>query len=67
MALEEKDKAQLPPLLVASIAVVLTALFVLNIVADIFVKGYNGYPTTSLLGLLIGSLVGVGRYFGFRR
>lgn len=53
---------QLPPSLVIGISVVLTGLFVLNIVADIFVKGYSGYPTTALLGVLVGSVLGIERY-----
>lgn len=58
---------QLPPALIVGISIVLTGLFVLNIVADIFVKGYSGYPTTALLGILVGSVLGIERFLRIGR
>ena len=53
---------QLPPVLIAVIISVLTVLFVFNVVADVLSEAYNGYPTTALLGLLVGSGIGIDRY-----
>lgn len=58
---------QLPAALIIGISIVLTGLFVLNIVADIFVKGYSGYPTTALLGILVGSVLGIERFLRIGR
>lgn len=57
-----KSTSTLPPAVFVGISIVCTGLFVVNIIADIFVAGYNGYPTTALLGLLVGSVLGVERF-----
>lgn len=57
----------LPPWLLILISIVLTGLFVVNIIADIFVKGYSGYPTTALLGILVGSVLGIERFLRIGR
>lgn len=42
--------------------VVLLALLVFNIASDVLVKGYEGYPTTLMLGTLLGGALGIHRY-----
>lgn len=59
---ERPSGPTLPPRLVAVIATVLVGLFVFNVVADVVVKDYEGYPTTLLLGTIIGGLLGIHRY-----
>jgi hypothetical protein len=53
---------QLPRSLTAVIVGALTAGLLGNIAADIFVKSYQGYPTTVLLVGLVGGALGVDRW-----
>lgn len=52
----------LPRFVVVALAILIGALFALNIVADIFVPGYSGYPTTMLLAGLLGGVLGIDRW-----
>lgn len=51
----------LPKALVAAIVALITVLFAANVIADIFVAGYSGYPTTMLLAGLVGGALGIDR------
>lgn len=59
---EPRQGGLLPAWLTVLITLVLTVLFAFNVAADVTVKGYSGYPTTALIGALIGSILGIDRY-----
>jgi len=52
----------LPRPLVVGIACVIAGLLVYNIVADVSVDGYDGYPTTLMLGGILGGILGIHRF-----
>lgn len=54
----------LPSWLVSLIALVILGLLVYNIIADIRLPTYEGYPVTLLLAGFLGGLVGVRRFMG---
>lgn len=58
------DRTNLPRYLVILIAIVVLGLLVYNIISDIRVDGYEGYPTTLMLGGLLGGLLGIHRFMG---
>lgn len=51
----------LPPVIVAIIAIVLTALLAFNVWADSRSEEYDGYLTTLLLGGIIAGLLNIAR------
>lgn len=53
--------SELPAGLIAAVVALIALLFAVNVVADIVVRGYGGYPTTMLLAGLLGGALGVDR------
>lgn len=56
----------LGPRIVATIAVVVLALLVYNVISDVTVSGYDGYPTTLMLGGILGGMLGFRNYLNRR-
>jgi hypothetical protein len=59
---QKNSGSSLPPRIVTTIACVVLGLLVYNIIADVTVSGYDGYPTTLMLGGLLGGMLGFRNY-----
>lgn len=59
-----KKDNNLPGWLISLIALVILGLLVYNIIADIRLPDYEGYPVTLLLAGFLGGLVGIRRFMG---
>lgn len=58
------SNSNLPSWIISIIALVILALLVYNIIADIRLTTYEGYPVTLLLAGFLGGLVGIRRFMG---
>jgi hypothetical protein len=58
------NNSNLPGWIISIIALVILGLLVYNIIEDIRLSTYEGYPVTLLLAGFLGGLVGVRRFMG---